>query len=45
MDEIIIVEHNPNWKLFFEREVIQICKVLDTNLDELVLKLPDIARS
>lgn len=32
MDEIVVVEHNPDWTLFYEREVIQICQVLDSNL-------------
>ncbi len=32
MDEIIIVEHNPQWKLFFELEVSQISQVLDKKL-------------
>ena len=29
MDEIIIVEHNPDWKLFFALEVERIYQVLN----------------
>lgn len=32
MDEIIIVEHNPQWKLFFAEEVSRISQVLDKKL-------------
>ena len=32
MDEIIIVEHNPDWKLFFALEVERIYQVLNSDL-------------
>ena len=32
MDEVVIVEYNPNWKLLFQEEVVQIRKVLNANL-------------
>ena len=32
MDEVVIVEYNPNWKLLFQEEVLQIRQVLNANL-------------
>ena len=32
MDEVVIVEYNPNWKLLFIKEAEQIRKVCDANL-------------
>lgn len=32
MDEVIIVEYDPNWKYLFQEEVVQIRRVLEPNL-------------
>jgi GrpB-like predicted nucleotidyltransferase (UPF0157 family) len=32
MDEIVIVEYNPQWKILFEQESAQLSNVLDRDL-------------